>query len=201
MAGRRAQEVTVPSDEETEETEVSPVTPEHIIEELLEAAATHAAATEAFANKFMFYGKPLQQWSDELAVEVDKDKDLTPENMRHLYVKLANNIQIASHFYSIASTINSTLVGGGQIKQADLVTAIVNQYAKTKARRPSGSVIEKMAESYMKSTTSTRVAAKLVKEFWRHRLDALTEVRKCLEQIGISMHTEMKYLQESNGGH
>jgi hypothetical protein len=171
----------------------SPVTPEQIMDEILVAAKAHAAATESFASKFMFYGKPLLEWSDELAVAVP-DKP-TPEALRSLYVKLANNIQIAGHFYSISSTITSTLVGGGQIKHADLVTAIVGQYTGNQ-KRPAAAVIEKMAESYMKSTTSTRVAAKLVKEFWRHRLDALTEVRKCLEQINMSLATELKYLSE-----
>lgn len=192
--------MTGPEETKPQPLTESPVTPEQIMNEILAAAKTHAAATESFANRFMFYGKPLMEWSDELAVAIP-DKP-TPPELRSLYVKLANNIQIAGHFYSISSTINSTLVGGGQIKQADLITAIVAQYANTKGtKRPAAAVIEKMADSYMKSTTSTRVAAKLVKEFWRHRLDALTEVRKCLEQIGISMHTEMKYLQETNSEH
>lgn len=193
---RRAKSVEVP---QQENDKLNTVTPESVMEEVLQAAETHAAATEQFAKKFVFYGKPLQQWSDELAVPVPNE--VTPDTMRSLYVKLANNIQIASHFYSIASTINSTLVGGGQIKHADLVKALVDQFENRKAKRPAATVIEQMANSYMKSTTSTRVAAKLVKDFWRNRLDSLTEVRKCLEQIGISMHTEMKYLHEETLGH
>ena len=168
------------------------ITPEQVMNEIIQDAQAHAAATESFANRFMFYGKPLQQWSDELAVEVPHNA--TPEKMRGLYTKLANNMQVASHFHSVASTINSSLIGGGQMKTADLVAAIVNQYAKNKAKRPSGAVIERMAESYMKSTTSTRVAAKLVKDFWKQRVDTLIEVRKNLEQISIHMHVELRHL-------
>jgi len=43
----------------------------------------------------------------------------------------------------------------------------------------------------------TKIAAKIVKEFFRHRLDALIEVRKCLEQIGISLHVELKYIDHT----
>jgi len=171
------------------------VQPEQIMKEVLDAAAAHAAATQMFTQKFMFYGKPLSEWSDELAVPIAKG--IQPEGMRDLYVKLANNIQVASHFHSVASTINSTLVGGGQIKHSDLVKAIVDSYLSKNATRPAASIIDEMAKSYMRDTTSTRVASKIVKDFWKQKLDALVEVRKCLEQVGISIHSEMKYLQNN----
>jgi hypothetical protein len=173
-------------------TEMKTVTPGQIMDDVLMAAEAHAAATESYVKKFVFYNKPLSQWSDELAVVVPSNP--TPEQMRGLYVKLANNIQVASHFHSVASTINSTLVGGGQIKQSDLVKAIVDSYAKAKATRPAATIIEEMAKSYMRDTTSTRVAAKVVKDFWKNKVDTLTEVRKCMEQIGISLTAEMKYM-------
>lgn len=176
-------------------TEAPPiVTTEEILQDISEAAYAHSAATRDFITQFVFYGKTLSDWSDELAVPIVPQ--MTPEDMRGLYIKLANNIQIASHYYSISSTINSTLVGGGQMKKADLVTALVETFAKRNATRPAAAVIDRMADSYMKATVSSRVASKIIKEFWKQRLDTLIEVRKCLEQVGISLHTEMKYLND-----
>lgn len=178
--------------ETPQEQEIIPVTPESILDDIIEGAEVHAAATQDFINKMQFYGKSLKQWAQEMQIVV-KD-DLKPDEMRQLYVKLANNLQIAAYFYSVASSINSAVVGGGAMKKSDLVKMIVANYEARNARRPAATVIEHMADSYMSGTVNTRVAAKIVKDFWRERRDALTEVRKIIEQIGISMHVEMKHL-------
>ena len=68
--------------------------------------------------------------------------------------------------------------------------------AKNLDERPAAVVIERMAESYMSSTVSARVAAKIVKSFWKERWNTLLEVRKILEQIGMSLHVEMKWTNQ-----
>jgi hypothetical protein len=185
------------ADESTEKKELEEITPEQIMEDIAVGAAAHSAATEAFVDNFMFYDKSLNEWSDQLAVPIAGNP--TPLEIRKLYIKLANNIQVASHFYSVSNTINGTIVGGGQIKKSDLVTALVHDYERRNAKRPAREVLERMADSYMKSTVSTRVASKIVKEFWKQRLDSLIEVRKCLESISMSVAMEMKYLGDHDG--
>jgi hypothetical protein len=188
--------VEIPADEEEES--IPQVTSQDIFSDVIAAAETHAALTDNFIKNFTFYGKPLSSWSKELSVKIPDQ--VTPEVMRALYVKLANSIQIASHFYSVSNTISSTLVAGGEVKKSDLVASLVKQYEQTTRRKPSGMVIERMADSYMSGTVSARIASKIVREFWRQHLDALVEVRKCLEQIGISLHVEMKHLNMSTDG-
>lgn len=175
------------------------VTPEEIMNEIAEGAASHSEATEAFIEKFSFYGKSLGQWADELVVPIPKDP--TPQQLRDLYIKLGNNIQIASHFYSVATTVNSTLAGGGQMRKSDLVTKLVKQYEQSNGRRPARETLERMADSYMGQTVSTRIASKAVKEFWKQRIDTLKEVRKCLESISMSYAMEMKYLDNMEENH
>ena len=172
--------------------DIEKVDPEEIFDEIREAALVHAAATNKFTTEFSFYGKSLDEWSNELAVPVPDKID--PDLMRQLYVKLANNIQVATHFYTVASTVSSSMTSGSRIKKADLVAAIVDQYEKGNATRPAATVIERMADSYMSDTQTMKIVAKIVKDFWRQKLDSLIEVRRCLEQIGISIHTEMKYV-------
>jgi hypothetical protein len=45
----------------------------------------------------------------------------------------------------------------------------------------------------MSGTISARVSSKMVKNFWKQRLDMLLEVRKILEQVSMSIHVEMKW--------
>jgi hypothetical protein len=52
-----------------------------------------------------------------------------------------------------------------------------------------------MADSYLANTTSATVAARIVKNFWKQRLDTLLDIRKVFEQIGMSLHVEMKLTQ------
>lgn len=174
--------------------EMPVVSPEDIMTDVANAAEAHAAATQIFIDNFIFYGRSLSEWSDKLAIPVPDAKNLSPEVMRGLYVKLANNMQIVNHFFSVSNTISSTLVGGSQMKKADLVRYIVQQYEKENKTRPAVAAIEQMADSYMKSTVSSRVSAKIVREFWRDRRDMLVELRKTLEQISMNMATELKYL-------
>lgn len=164
---------------------------EEIIDEVISGAQAHSAATEMFMDNFNFYGKSLSQWLNEVAI--DLPKEVHPDDLRNLYLDVARKIQRASNFYSIASSIHGGLVDGGQMRKADLVRKLVNNYSETGTKRPAAKIIERMADSYMNNTVHTKIAAKIVKDFWRERRDALIEMRKCLEQISISLHTEMKY--------
>lgn len=165
---------------------------EEIMDEVVSGAQAHSAATEIFMDSFVFYGQTLSQWLNELAIDIPED--ILPEDLQNLYLDVARKIQRASNFYTIASAIHGGLVDGGNIKKSDLVKSLVDQFSDTKKKRPAASIIERMADSYMNATVHTRIAAKIVKDFWRERRDTLIEIRKCLEQVSISIHTEMKYL-------
>tara|TARA_Y100000034_G_C6756471_1_gene336638 strand:+ start:105 stop:644 length:540 start_codon:yes stop_codon:yes gene_type:complete len=176
----------------SDEVTTTPVTSiEEIMDEVVAGAQAHSAATEIFMDSFVFYGKTLTEWLDEVAINLPDD--IQPMDLRQLYVDVARKIQRAANFYTIASAIHGGLVDGGQIKKSDLVKSLVDQYTATKRKRPAATIIERMADSYMNSTVHTRIAAKIVKDFWRERRDTLIEMRKCLEQVSISLHTEMKY--------
>jgi hypothetical protein len=181
----------------SEEPSEIPITSiEEIMNEVVAGAASHSAATEIFMDTFTFYGQTLTDWLNEMAI--DLPSDITPEDLRTLYIDVARKHQRASNFYTIASAIHAGLIDGGNIKKSDLVMSLINQYTLSQRKRPAATIIERMADSYMNATVHTRIAAKIVKDFWRERRDTLIEMRKCLEQISISMHTEMKYLANDN---
>jgi len=70
---------------------------------------------------------------------------------------------------------------------------LVTNYAAKGAKRPAASVIERMADSYLTNTVSAGMAAKIVKNFWKQRVDTLQDLRKIFEQIGLSLSVEMKF--------
>ena len=174
-----------------ETTEVHTTSIREIMDEVVAGAQAHSAATEIFMTNFIFYDKSLIEWLDEMAIEIPTE--IQPERLQCVCADIARKIQRASNFYTIASAIHGGIVGGGNIKKSDLVKSLVDRYAATKSKRPAAALIDRMADSYMNSTMHTRVAAKIVKDFWRERRDALVEMRKCLEQIGIIMCAEMKH--------
>lgn len=186
------EEITSEKNDEPAGYEVSPDT---IVEVVKEGAAIYSEITASFIQEFVFYDKTLYEWATDLMIEIPRES-LDEVRFRALLITLANNIQIASNYHSVASSMAEAISGGNSIKKSDVVNAIVMNFAKRGAKRPAASVIERMAESYMSSTVSARVAAKIVKSFWRQRLDTLLEVRKVLEQIGMSLHMEMKWTSQ-----
>jgi hypothetical protein len=167
-----------------------------IIEVVKEGSEIYSEITSSFVKEFVFYDKTLYEWATELMIQIPNARTLDEVVYRDLLIKLANNIQLASNYHSVASSMTDAITGGNSIKKSDVVNAIVMNFGKRGARRPAASVIERMAESYMSSTVSARVAAKIVKNFWKQRLDTLLEVRKILEQIGMSLHVEMKWTNQ-----
>jgi hypothetical protein len=162
-----------------------------IVEEVILGAEAHSAATKVFMSSFTFYEKTLAEWLNEMAVVIPDE--IGPTDLRNLYIDVARKHQRAANYYTVASAIHGGLSFGGEIKKSDLVSAIVSSYTATQRKRPAATILERMADSYMNSTAHTKVAAKIVKDFWRERRDTLVEMRKCLEQVSISLHTEMKY--------
>lgn len=171
-------------------------TPEEILDSLKEGAELYTAVTDSFVTDFVFYEKTLYEWTDFLSISIPKSKDLDINSFRELLVCLAKNIQITSNYYSIASTMVDAIGGGNSMKRSDVINALVANYANRGAKRPAASVIEKMADSYLSSTVSAEKAAKIVKSFWKQRLDTLLDLRKVFEQIGMSISVEMKFTSQ-----
>lgn len=172
------------------------VSPDTIVDIVKEGAEIYSTVTAGFIQEFVFYEKTLYEWANYLMIKVPPAKDLDTIAYRELLIKLTNNLQVASNYHSVAASMCDAVAGGNSIKKSDIIAAIVQNYATKGAKRPAGTVIEKMADSYMSSTISARVAARIVKNFWRQRLDTLLEVRKILEQIGMSLHVEMKWTSQ-----
>ena len=166
---------------------------ESIMEVIQEGATVYSEISVAFIENFTFYEKTLYEWATDMMIEIPNPKTLDSEKFRTLLLELARNVQIANNYYSTSCSIDDAIQGGNSVKKSDVVNAIVNNYAKKGAKRPAANIIDQMAESYMSSTLSAKVAAKLVKTFWKQRLDMLLEVRKILEQVGMSLHVEMKW--------
>ena len=173
--------------------EIEPVSAEDIMQALKEGAELYTNITESFVREFIFYDKTLYQWATDLMIEIPSVKNLDILSFRALLVDLATNIQIATNYYSVACSMVDAIGGGNSMKKSDIMSIIVSNYAIKGAKRPAATVIERMADSYLSSTTSAEKAAKIVKNFWKQRVDVLGDVRKILEQIGLSLNVEIKF--------
>lgn len=183
-------------EEVIESSEDYNITADDISKAIVEGAEIYSEITGSFMKEFVFYDRTLYQWATDLVVNIPDKNNLDANSFRGCLIQLANNIQKASNYYSVAASMSDGIAGGSSIKKSDVVSAIVNNFAKRGARRPAAAVIERMADSYMSSTVSASVAAKIVKNFWKQRLDTLTDVRKVMEQIGMSLNVETKWTSQ-----
>lgn len=170
------------------------VQPGELLGVVMEGAEIYAQLTEAFIDEFEFYGKTLRDWATEMMISIP-DK-LDEETFRAKLIELAQKTQRASNYYSTAASLAKAFGSGSEIRKSDLINAIVAKYASENKKRPAATVIERMADSYLKSSVSTRVAAGIVRDFWKQRLEQLDVMRKILEQIGMSLHVEIKWTSQ-----
>lgn len=172
--------------EETVETK-------QLYEDVIKDIKTHSELTSLLANNIVFYGKSLKEHTSDFFIKVPEEK-ISPEEFRKIFIKLIDLIQKAQFYYSVSSSVATTLSSGSVKKKADLVAAIIKSYEIKKIKRPGQEVISSMADSLMSETSNTLTIAKIIKEFWKNKLDSLIEIRKCMEQIGINQATELKHL-------
>ena len=177
----------------SEVTEIKEVTEDDIIDALKAGSQLYTNITEAFVKDFVFYDKTLYDWATDLMIEIPHPKSLDIASFRSLLLQLASNIQIASNYHSVACSMVDTIGGGNNMKKSDIISLVVSNYAAKGAKRPAASVLERMADSYLQSTVSAERAAKIVKSFWKQRLETLLDLRKVFEQIGLSLSVEMKF--------
>jgi hypothetical protein len=163
-----------------------------IMDSIIDGAQLYTEATENFIKDFVFYEKTLYEWASDLMVDIPNSKELDPEKYRDTLLTIARNIQIASNYLSVASSMVDAITGGSDVKKSSLINEIVTNYAKKGAKRPAATVIDQMADSYLNNAVAANVAAKIVKNFWKQRLDTLLDIRKVFEQIGMSLHVELK---------
>lgn len=178
------------------ESKINEVTDTDILDSLKAGAALYTSITESFVIEFVFYEKTLYEWANDLKITIPKTSNLDIVSFRNLLVELAQNIQIASNYYSVACSMVDAIGGGNNMKKSDIINMLVSNYAARGAKRPAATVIERMADSYLASTVSAEKAAKIVKNFWKQRLDTLLDLRKVFEQIGLSLSVEMKFTSQ-----
>lgn len=178
------------------EQKIEAATSEDILDALKSGAELYTSITESFLSEFIFYEKTLYDWALSLSIDIPSPKTLDLVAFRELLIKLARNIQIASNYYSVACSMVDAIGGGNSMRKSDIVHMLVSNYAAKGAKRPAATVIERMADSYLSSTVSAERAAKIVKNFWKQRLDTLLDLRKVFEQIGLSLSVEIKFTSQ-----
>jgi hypothetical protein len=178
----------------SEETDLSPQT---VVADIVAIADNNSRLHTAVMESFVFQGKSLSEWLDSCAVEIPNK--MTPEEYRQVAALLARKIQQAMHFYTMCSTTTQVLDAGNDKRKNEIVNALVNTYQASDAKRPAAKVLERMASDKLASSATHELAARLLKEFWRDRRDALIETRKLLETIGMSANIEIKYLEATTG--
>ena len=170
---------------------IETINSETIINNTCTNTEVHTLLTKSFIENFSFYGKSLDEWGRYLQVVIPENP--APVELRELFSRTANKTQVAAHYLSVANMINTSLVNGSTEKKAEIISQIVEHYANIDGKRPAAKIIESMAASYL-DTNSTITASKIVKEFFKLKLEGLIEVRKSLEQMNLTITSELKYM-------
>jgi hypothetical protein len=166
------------------------------IDSVIQLSVADAEATSLFtaqiAENLIFFGKSLRVWEDELAVPIPKSR-LDAATLTNLYVDLANKLQTADHYLALSrasETISST---GVTIKKGDVISALLGYYHKHNIKVPPATIIDRLAENYVRKLTNINSVSKVVRDYWKGKVLTLKEVSTIISQIAINNATAMKY--------
>lgn len=183
---------------ETEyDTQVFEQNSQTLISDIAKMSEMYEELLPQFTESFIFYGLTLYDWSKKLKIEVPENAK--PPDVQSALIKVANGIGMASYYKTVSSNLYTAIMNSTNVQKNNLIAGIVNEMKESNARRPAKDIIESMAENFLKDVRNAELVAKIYKDFWTQKLDALIEIRKCLEQINFSLTTEMKYLEGPNG--
>ena len=174
-------------------------TPEGIVDAITEQSIVYNDLAPMFIESFRFYDRSLQEWSAAIKIVVPKNPK--PQDIQDIFGQLTYAIGLTAHYKAISSSLHLAITNGSNLQKSELIEKLVNDYAAGSARRPAKDVLEHMAESMMKDVINGGLVSKIVKDFWSQKYESLIEIRKCVEQLSLSMVTEMKYLQGNTNGY
>jgi hypothetical protein len=189
------------SDEDTKDTrtigqeiatEIEPVSSEELISLILARVDEQNALTSMFMDGYVFNGKTLNEWRQELYVEIPlKRSSLSPEVVVELHLRIARNIQRANNLYAAANATQTSLEASASVKRSEIVNALVDIYEKRGAKRPAAGVLNQMAETLV-DYAYVKAGSHILKTFFKDSRETLIEVRKSLEQVSFMLHLEQK---------
>jgi len=155
-------------------------------------------ATESIMNNlwsdFKFGGKSLSDWDVDFFCPLNNNP--TPEQMRTMLSQAGINIQTASNFFSMCTSILEYL---SNLKKKNLnkeINTVVEDYKQRNAKRPAKDIVEALALNNIEDLDMQIQIFTMLKSYWRDKRDSSVELRKILEQIHISTSVEIKYLVE-----
>jgi hypothetical protein len=155
-------------------------------------AEANSLFTAQIAENLIFFGKSLAVWEDELAVPLPESR-LDPVTLTNLYIDLANKIQKADHYLALSRASETISSAGVTIKKGDIVSALIGYYHKNNIKVPPGTVIDRLAENYVRKLTNINSVSRVVRDYWKAKVQTLKEISTILSQIAINNATAMKY--------
>lgn len=165
-----------------------------IKEAILDAEETEVF-TSVFSSKIIFFGKSLNQWEDHLRIYIPPAKELDRIRMKEIYAEIANNVQIASHYYSLCAFSSTLLKNSVSFKKQDLLNEFVQEYTTRNLRPPSQAQLEKIINLITQRLSNFTAVASLLKHYWREKLEMYDRIEKAINSIAIGQAVELKHLE------
>jgi hypothetical protein len=181
--------------EVTKELKATVVDSQKVLDDALEDVIDAEAFIKIFSSQIKFFGKSIDEWEESFAIAFPSTKQLSPDMIRELHIVIANNIQIASHYYSICTLGATALKNSLSVKKTDVINSLLLEYSSKNIRAPSQAQLEKMVNLILQKLNNISMTSAMFKHYWREKLDMLDKVEKSLNSIAISQAVEMRHLE------
>lgn len=168
---------------------------DEVLDEALADTIEAEIFIKAFSSQIKFFGKTLAEWEEQLSIVLPPAKKLTPETIRQLHVDIANNVQIASHYYSMSAFSSTSLKNGLTTKKTEIAASILADYSVRNLRAPSQAQVEKMVNILIQKLSNISAVSLMLKHYWKEKLEMFDRLEKSINSISISQAVEMRHLE------
>ncbi len=168
-----------------------------LIDKLIKGQNIYKFFGESMRKELLISGQTIDHWSKKFRITVPTD-NLTPAICRDLDMQIMELHQDATFFYAAAQAKAQWLKRGSESTFNDKLFTIVQEHKAKGGRVPGQDTLKALASVGNDEYDSASSLADIEVKFWRSILEHLAQCRRLVENAGLAMSTELKYLGSYN---
>lgn len=172
-------------------------TAEKLFERIIKGKEVHEQFEDYFKRTVTISGQTIDHWNEHFFVRVPQD--ITLQQAQQLAAQLMGLMHEASFYFSVAQAKVSLMKRGANSNYLAKFASLVEEHKGRGGRLPSAQTLETLAKIDGDAAESAYTIADVELKFWKEKLSILESSRKLLENVTMSISTELKYLDTGRG--
>lgn len=184
----------IDDDNEVEATEKEKEVAVSIIDQLKKSKKLHDQFADKFRTQYKVSGKLMSAWKEHFTIKIPSD--LNPQLAQMVDTTLQERHQEATFYKAEAEARLSAFQSANNERYRGKYAALVAEYKNSGSKLPAKDTLTMLAEDATSEIKDSLTHAEIELAFWKEILQDLSNTRKIVETIVITMSVEAKAIQQ-----